>query len=110
MGTVNLLECLRNIKSIKSVVIVTTDKVYKINKKNTSYSEISELGGYDPYSCSKVCAEIVVGSYIKSFFQKTKLRNRISTARAGNVIGGGDYSKNRLLPDIIKSINNYQKS
>jgi CDP-glucose 4,6-dehydratase len=106
MGTVNLLECLRNIKSIKSVVIVTTDKVYKINKKNTSYSEISELGGYDPYSCSKVCAEIVVGYYIKSFFQKTKLRNRISTARAGNVIGGGDYSKNRLLPDIIKSINN----
>ena len=104
MGTVNLLECLRDIKSIKSVVIITTDKVYKIKKNNKSYNESDELGGYDPYSSSKVATEIVVNSYVKSFFKKTNLKNRISTARAGNVIGGGDYSENRLLPDIIKSM------
>ncbi|MDA7713677.1 CDP-glucose 4,6-dehydratase [Candidatus Pelagibacter sp.] len=105
MGTVNLLECLRNIDSIKSVVIITTDKVYKIKKKNKSYSELDELGGYDPYSSSKVASEIAVNSYVESFFKKTNLKNRISTVRAGNVVGGGDYSENRLLPDIIKSIN-----
>ena len=109
MGTVNLLECLRDINSIKSVVIITTDKVYKINKKNKSYSESDELGGHDPYSSSKVGVEIAVNSYVKSFFQKTYLKNRISTVRAGNVVGGGDYSENRLLPDIIKSINSNSK-
>ncbi len=109
IGTVNLLECLRDINSIKSVVIITTDKVYKINKKNKSYSELDELGGHDPYSSSKVGAEIAVNSYVKSFFQKTNLKNRISTVRAGNVVGGGDYSENRLLPDIIKSINSNSK-
>ena len=109
MGTVNLLECLRDIKSVKSVVIITTDKVYKINKKNKTYTELDELGGLDPYSSSKVGAEIVVNSYIKSFFQKTNLKNKISTVRAGNVIGGGDYSDNRLIPDILKSINNKSK-
>ena len=109
MGTVNLLECLRDIKSVKSVVIITTDKVYKINKKNKTYKELDELGGLDPYSSSKVGAEIVVNSYIKSFFQKTNLKNKISTVRAGNVIGGGDYSDNRLIPDILKSINNKSK-
>jgi CDP-glucose 4,6-dehydratase len=109
MGTVNLLECIRDINSIKSVVIITTDKVYKINKKNSIYSETDELGGYDPYSSSKVGSEIVVNSYVNSFFKKSILKNRISTARAGNVVGGGDYSENRLLPDIIKSINNNSK-
>ena len=108
IGTLNLLECVRNIKSVKSIVIITTDKVYKINKKNIPYKELDQLEGFDPYSASKVGAEIIVDSYIKSFFKKTVLQNKISTARAGNVIGGGDFSKNRLVPDIIKAINNKQ--
>ena len=105
-GTLNLLESIRGVKSIKSVVIITTDKVYKVSKNNKSYKELDELGGHDPYSASKVCTEIAVDSYIKSFFKNTGLQNRISTARAGNVIGGGDFSKYRLVPDIIYSINN----
>ena len=109
IGTLNLLECIREIKSVKSVVIITTDKVYKINKRNNEYKELDPLEGFDPYSASKVGAEIAVNSYIKSFFKKTFLQNRISTARAGNVIGGGDFSKNRLVPDIIKAINNKKK-
>ena len=108
IGTVNLLQCIKEVKSVKSVVIITTDKVYKINKKNISYKELDQLGGFDPYSASKVGAEIVVDSYIKSFFSESVLKNRVSTARAGNVIGGGDFSKNRLFPDIIKAIN-YKK-
>ena len=109
IGTTNLLESIRDIKSVKSVIIITTDKVYKINKKNKSYKELDQLGGFDPYSTSKVGAEIIVDSYIKSFFKNTKLNNKISTVRAGNVIGGGDYSENRLVPDIIFAINNKKK-
>lgn len=105
IGTSNILDILMNIKSLKSVVIITTDKVYKIKKKNKSYNEIDQLGGKDPYSISKVCAELVAETFEKSFFEKSFLKNRVSTARSGNVIGGGDYSKNRLLPDIVKSIN-----
>jgi CDP-glucose 4,6-dehydratase len=104
-GTLNLLEIIRGANFIKSVIIITTDKVYKIDKKDKSYKETDELGGYDPYSASKVGVEILVDSYIKSFFQNSILKNKISTARAGNVIGGGDFSNNRLLPDIINSIN-----
>ncbi len=109
IGTLNILECIREVKSVKSVVIITTDKVYKINKKNINYRELDQLGGSDPYSASKVAAEVVVESYIKSFFKNTLLQNRISTARSGNVIGGGDNSKNRLVPDIIRAINNKKK-
>jgi len=109
IGTANLLESIRNIKSIKSVVIITTDKVYKIKKDNRHYKELDQLGGFDPYSASKVGTEIIVESYIKSFFKNTNLKNKISTARAGNVIGGGDFSENRLIPDIISSINNKKK-
>ena len=109
IGTLNLLESIRTVKSIKSVVIITTDKVYKINKNNHEYNELDQLGGFDPYSASKVGAEVVVDSYIKSFFKNTFLHKKISTARAGNVLGGGDFSKNRLVPDIIKSINNNKK-
>jgi CDP-glucose 4,6-dehydratase len=109
MGTSNLLECLRDIKSVKSVVIITTDKVYKIEKKNRNYKESDQLGGFDPYSISKVGAEIITDSYIKSFFKNSKLQNKVSTVRAGNVIGGGDFSKNRLVPDIINAINNKKK-
>lgn len=106
IGTLNILECIKDVNSIKSVVIVTSDKVYKINKKNTKYKEIDILGGNDPYSASKAAAEMVVECYIKSYFDKNNLNNRISTARAGNVIGGGDFAKDRLLPDIFRSINN----
>ena len=70
IGTLNLLECIREIKSVKSIVIITTDKVYKINKKNIEYKELDQLGGLDPYSASKVGTEIVVDTYIKSFFKK----------------------------------------
>ncbi len=104
IGTVNLLETIKKINSVKSVVIITTDKVYKINKKNVKYGELAELGGNDPYSASKASVELIVNSYIKSFFNDNKKKTVISTARSGNVIGGGDYSVNRLLPDIIQSI------
>ena len=108
-GTLNILEAARSISSIRSVIIVTTDKVYKIKKGNMMYSEKSELGGNDPYSSSKACAELITNSYIKSFFNNSRLKNRISTVRSGNVIGGGDFSKDRLVPDIIKSIGKSNK-
>ena len=104
MGTLHLLESIRNVRTVKSVIIVTTDKVYKIDKKNKKYKEKDQLGGSDPYSSSKVGAEIVTESYIKSFFEDTRLKNKISIVRAGNVIGGGDFSKNRLVPDILRTI------
>ena len=108
IGTLNLLEAIRKIQSIKSVVIITTDKVYKIKKKNLPFLENDELGGNDPYSASKASTELVVNSYIKSFFSENQ-KIKISTARSGNVIGGGDYSKNRIMPDIINSINTQKK-
>ena len=104
-GTINILNSTRKCKSLKSVVIITTDKVYKIKKKNKLYSEEDELGGSDPYSASKVCKEILTNSFIQSFFKKTNLNFKVSSARSGNVIGGGDYAKNRLVPDIIDAIN-----
>jgi CDP-glucose 4,6-dehydratase len=109
IGTANLLNAIRDIPSLKSIVIITTDKVYKIKNTNQRYKEIDELGGKDPYSVSKVCAEHVTISFIESFYKNKNIRNKISTARSGNVIGGGDYSKNRLLPDIINSINSKKK-
>ena len=109
IGSANLMEASRNIKSLKSIVIVTSDKVYKIGKNNNYFSEEDELGGDDPYSASKAGTEIIVNTYIKSFFSNSKLKNSISTARSGNVVGGGDYSKNRLVPDIIESFNKKKK-
>ena len=109
LGTVNLLEIISRANSVKSVVIITTDKVYKIDDKNKAYSETDELGGHDPYSSSKVCAEIAVNSYVQSFFNKTNLKNKVATARAGNVIGGGDFAKNRLVPDILNALNKKRK-
>lgn len=109
IGTANLLEASRNIKSLNSIVIVTSDKVYKVGKNNNYFSEEDQLGGDDPYSASKAGTEIIVNTYIKSFFSNSKLKNSISTARSGNVIGGGDYSKNRLVPDIIESFNKKKK-
>ena len=104
-GTINILNTIKKCKSLKSVVIITTDKVYKIQNSKKHYSESDELGGSDPYSASKVCAEVLTNSFIQSYFKKTNLKYKVSSARSGNVIGGGDYSNNRLVPDIINSIN-----
>lgn len=100
MGTVNLLECMRHVESLRSAVIVTTDKVYQNKEWCWGYRESDELGGRDPYSCSKSCVEMVVESFCKSFFDSN---NIIRTARAGNVIGGGDWSDDRLIPDCIRA-------
>ncbi len=101
MGTVNILECIRRHDSVKSVVNVTTDKVYLNREWEWGYRENEELNGYDPYSNSKSCSELVTSSYIKSFFQDRTIS--VSTARAGNVIGGGDFSANRIIPDCVRA-------
>lgn len=106
-GTMNIIECIRNIPKIRSSVIITTDKVYNISK-NKIFKEDDLLGGKDPYSASKVCCEHIFNSYLKSFF-KNKRNQRVATVRAGNVIGGGDYSKDRLIPDIYRSIKSKRK-
>ncbi len=103
LGAANLLESVRLCKSAKSLVVVTTDKVYKERNSSRGYNEADRLEGYDPYSASKVGAEIVVDSYIKSFFNK-KRPPFVASARAGNVIGGGDWREERLVPDIIRFI------
>lgn len=101
MGTVNVLESVRLTPSVKSFVNVTTDKVY-LNKEWTwGYRENEELNGYDPYSNSKSCSELVTSSYINSFFKDMDVA--ISTARAGNVIGGGDFAVDRIIPDCIRA-------
>ena len=106
MVTLNLLEIIRNSDFVKSAVFVTTDKVYKKkNKLKYNHKEEDELKGHDPYSSSKVGQEVLVNSYVKSFFEYSNLKTRVSTARSGNVIGGGDYSKNRLIPDLLDSLN-----
>lgn len=103
MGTVNLLECVRNTPSVKSVLNVTTDKVYKNNEWCWGYRENEPLDGFDPYSNSKSCSELVTHSYINSFFNKPD-SPAVSTARAGNVIGGGDFANDRIIPDCIRSM------
>ena len=109
IGTTNILNSIMFQRYIKSVVIITTDKVYKITENKKFYNEDDLLEGKDPYSSSKVCAELITKSYNESFFKRNFLKNKVSTARSGNVIGGGDYSKNRLMPDIIESINKNKK-
>lgn len=101
MGTVNICECIRNSNCVKSFLNVTTDKVYENKEKQEGYTEDEKLDGYDPYSNSKSCSEIITHSYNNSFFKKMKIPT--STARAGNVIGGGDFSKDRIVPDCVKS-------
>ena len=102
LGTVNVLNILNELKFIKSALIITTDKVYLNNNKKIHYEENDLLGGFDPYSNSKSCAELVVNSYNQSFFEEKNIF--VATARAGNVIGGGDFSKDRILPDYIRSL------
>ncbi|WP_252237134.1 CDP-glucose 4,6-dehydratase [Clostridium sp. ZBS17] len=105
MGTVNVLEAVRSCSTIKSFLNVTTDKVYKNNEWEWGYRENDVLDGYDPYSNSKSCSELVTSSYKKSFFSEID-SPAISTARAGNVIGGGDFAKDRIIPDCVRSMEN----
>ncbi|WP_069133168.1 CDP-glucose 4,6-dehydratase [Rhodohalobacter halophilus] len=107
MGTVNVLEAVRHIASIKSTVIVTTDKCYENREWEYGYREIDPMGGYDPYSNSKGAAELVVSAYNNSFFKGTD--QVVCSARAGNVIGGGDWALDRLVPDVIQSIKSGDK-
>ncbi len=102
MGTVNILECVRNSKNVKSFLNVTTDKVYKNNEWEWGYREDEPLDGFDPYSNSKSCSEIVTHSYKSSFFMGEDAP-AISTARAGNVIGGGDFATDRIVPDLVRA-------
>jgi CDP-glucose 4,6-dehydratase len=101
LGTVNVLDAIRNTDSVKVAVMITTDKVYENHEWPHPYREVDPLGGSDPYSASKACAEIITDSYRKSFLEKQK--KSVSSVRAGNVIGGGDWSKDRLIPDAIKA-------
>ncbi len=101
MGTVNILECARLTPSVKSFVNVTTDKVYQNKEWEWGYRENEVLNGYDPYSNSKSCSELITSSYINSFFKNAEVA--ISTARAGNVIGGGDFAVDRIIPDCIRA-------
>lgn len=105
MGTVNILEVVRKLDCVRSCVNITTDKVYLNREWNWGYRENEELCGYDPYSNSKSCSELVTYSYKKSFFDE-KSNITLSTARSGNVIGGGDFSDNRIVPDCIKYTTN----
>ena len=103
VGTANVLQAVKETKCVKSVVVITTDKVYENREWIWAYRENDELGGHDPYSTSKACAELVVKSYIRSFFNVDNYMEThntlIASVRAGNVIGGGDWSKDRLIPD-----------
>ena len=101
MGLVNLFEAIKDVKSVKAVVIITSDKCYENKEWEWGYRETDELGGADPYSSSKACAEIITNAYYRSLF---KGKIEIATARAGNVIGGGDWSKYRIVPDCIRAI------
>ena len=107
IGTANLLEAVRVLNKQCSVILITTDKVYHNNEWVYPYRENDRLGGYDPYSASKACAELIIDSYRNSFFNPAKNSQHqkgIAVARAGNVIGGGDWSKDRLIPDIINAL------
>ncbi|MFH1824990.1 MAG: CDP-glucose 4,6-dehydratase [Candidatus Firestonebacteria bacterium] len=107
MGTVNLFESVRNCKSVRVVVNVTTDKCYENKERRRGYCEYEPLGGYDPYSNSKACSELVTSSYRSSFFNPKEYKTHkkaVASARAGNVIGGGDWAVDRLIPDSVKSV------
>lgn len=107
MGTVNVLESVRNCNNVKAVLIITSDKCYENNEWLWGYRENDPLGGHDPYSSSKACAEIVTSAYRNSFFHPDEYSKHgvaIATARAGNVIGGGDWAKDRLIPDCIRAL------
>lgn len=107
MGTVNLLEAVRNVGGVKAVVVVTSDKCYENREWAWGYRENDPMGGYDPYSSSKGCAELVCAAYRSSYFGATQFSRHgvgVATARAGNVIGGGDWAQDRLIPDILAGL------
>jgi len=109
MGTAHLLNIVRKLENPCSIVVVTTDKVYHNHEKNYAYRESDHLGGHDPYSASKAAAEIIIDSYRNSFFNPkdhNKHRKSIAVARAGNVIGGGDWARDRIIPDSIRALQN----
>jgi CDP-glucose 4,6-dehydratase len=113
MGTVNLLEAIRNTESVRAVINVTTDKCYENKEWLWGYRENESMGGYDPYSNSKGCSELVTSSFRNSFFNpfdygKTH-QVALASARAGNVIGGGDWAEDRLIPDFIRAINRKER-
>lgn len=105
-GSLNMLQAIKKVNRVNTGIIITTDKVYDINK-NKIFKEEDSLGGLDPYSASKVCVEFLFNSYQESFFKNSK--KKLATVRAGNVIGGGDYSLDRLIPDIFKSLKTNKK-
>lgn len=104
MGTVNLLEAARTCPSVKAIIVITTDKCYENKEWSWGYRESDPLGGFDPYSSSKACAELVVSSYRKAFLSDQNIL--LATARAGNVVGGGDWSQDRLIPDAARAVAN----
>lgn len=111
MGTVHLLEAVKSVPSVKAIVIVTSDKCYENKEWHWSYRENEPMGGYDPYSNSKGCAELVVAAFRSSYFNPLHFDQHkvgIASARAGNVIGGGDWAKDRLVPDILNSFTNHK--
>ena len=106
MGTVHVLEGLRQLSNACTAVLITTDKVYENLESGQYYKEGDRLGGYDPYSSSKACTELAIASYRSSFFEDVTIKSgkSVSVARAGNVIGGGDWAPNRIIPDIVRSL------
>lgn len=102
MGTANVLECVRLTDSVRSFLNVTTDKVYENEEREQGYREEERLGGHDPYSSSKACSELVTAGYQKSFLREKQVA--VSTARAGNVLGGGDFAADRIIPDCIRAV------
>lgn len=112
MGTVHLLEACRHTKSVKAIVNVTTDKCYENREWHWGYRENEPMGGYDPYSNSKGCSELVTSAFRSSYFNPSKYSDHgvaLASARAGNVIGGGDWADDRLIPDFVRAISNGQK-
>lgn len=103
IGTVNLLDACRDLPSLKAIVVITSDKCYENREHREGYKETDRLGGHDPYSASKAATELVAASYRESFFRGVGSR-LLATARAGNVIGGGDWSEDRLVPDLVRAI------
>ena len=108
MGTAAVLDAIRQTTSVRACVAVTSDKCYRIDERLLSYRESDPLGGHDPYSASKACAEITTAAFAASFFQSDGTPCRIASARAGNVIGGGDWSAHRLVPDMVRAFSQQQ--
>lgn len=109
LGTAYVLNAVRKLEKACTVVLITTDKVYENKEWLYPYRETDRLGGYDPYSASKACAELIINSYMQSFFNVTAFAQHqkgIASARAGNVIGGGDWAKDRIIPDIVRALAN----